>query len=159
VTETVAACHELGVPLVIEPVPYRRPNEAVGAHTEAYRGLVVGAVQQLQPLGVDLLKLPFPVPDMTSATEPAGLDACCEITEACRQTPWVLLGAGAGTDLFVEQIRIAGTAGAAGFLAGRGIWAAALDADPADTERIAGTVCRRDLERCRAVADEFAMPL
>jgi tagatose-1,6-bisphosphate aldolase len=159
VTSTAAACHELGLPLVIEPVAYRRPDETVGAYADEYRRLVLGSVERLQPLGADLLKLPFPVLDPTSATEPAAIDACHALAEACRDTPWVLLGAGVDTDTFVEQIRLATTAGASGFLAGRGIWGAALDADADDIERVVTTICRPDLERCRAVAERFAKPL
>jgi tagatose-1,6-bisphosphate aldolase len=81
------------------------------------------------------------------------------LNEASGDTPWVLLGAGADTATFIEQIRLAGTAGAAGFLAGRGIWGAALAADPDETERIAAAVCRPDLERCRAMAERVARPL
>jgi tagatose 1,6-diphosphate aldolase len=159
VASTAAACHELGLPLVIEPIAYRRQEETVQEHADAYLRLVVGAVERLEPLGADLLKLPFPVPNLTSASERAAVDACHAMSEACRNTPWVLLGAGVATDTFVEQIRLAGMAGAAGFLAGRGIWAPALDVDPDDAERVATTMCRRDLERCRSVAEQFARPL
>jgi tagatose-1,6-bisphosphate aldolase len=61
--------------------------------------------------------------------------------------------------VFVEQVRLAGTAGASGFLAGRGIWGAALAADPDAIERTASTICLADLERCRAIAEQFARPL
>jgi tagatose-1,6-bisphosphate aldolase len=159
VTSTVAACHELGLPLVVEPVVYRRPDETPAAFDAAYTGLVLAAVERLRPIGVDIFKLPFPVLDMTSMSEAAALDACRAIDDACRETPWVLLGAGAETATFVDQIRLAGTAGASGFLAGRGIWGAALEADPDDIERIASTSCRADLERCRTVAEQFARPL
>jgi tagatose-1,6-bisphosphate aldolase len=159
VISAAAACHDLGMPLVIEPVSYRRPTETVEAYAEAYPKLVLRAVERLQPLGADLLKLPFPVLDITATPESAVLDACRAVGEACRETPWVLLGAGAGTEAFVEQIRLAGTAGASGFLAGRGIWAAALDADEGETERVASTICRSDLQRCRHAAEQFARPL
>jgi tagatose 1,6-diphosphate aldolase len=159
VIATAATCHDLGLPLVVEPVVYQRPSEAPEAYAGAYGRLVLGAVERLQPLGADLLKLPFPVLDLAATTESAALDACSAIAAACRDTPWVLLGAGVDTDTFVAQIRIAGTAGAAGFLAGRGIWAAALTAGPGDTERVAAAVCRPALERCREVAERFARPL
>jgi tagatose-1,6-bisphosphate aldolase len=159
VTSTAAACHQLGLPLVIEPVAYRRPDETAGGYAEAYPQLVIGAVKRLQPLGADLLKLPFPVQDMTSASEATAFDACRAMAEACRDTPWVLLGAGVDTDSFVEQIRLAAAAGASGFLAGRGIWGAALHADAKETERIAAATCRPDLERCREVAERFARPI
>ncbi|HTC85579.1 MAG TPA: hypothetical protein VK656_02680, partial [Candidatus Acidoferrum sp.] len=48
---TVAACHALGLPLVIEPVVYRRPDETTEAYGAAYTGLVLAAVTALRPLG------------------------------------------------------------------------------------------------------------
>ena len=96
---------------------------------------------------------------MATASEAAALDACRAIDVACDGTPWVLLGAGIDTATFLDQIRLAGSAGASGFLAGRGIWGAALHAQPADVERIAGTRCRADLEQCREVAERFARPM
>lgn len=153
------ACHAVGLSLVIEPVVYRWSTESPAAYASAYRRLVIDAVTRLQPLGADLLKLPFPVLDLAAEGEASAIAACRELTGACAGTPWVLLGAGAELATFLEQIRIAGLAGASGFLAGRGIWAAALDRDPDRTERIAMTVCRPALERCRIVAEQVARPL
>ncbi len=159
VASTAAACHEIGLPLVIEPIVYRRPPERAAAYSDGYRRLLLDAVARLQPLGADLLKLPFPVLDLDGTAESEALDACHALAEACSDTPWVLLGAGVGVATFLEQIRLAGTAGAAGFLAGRGIWGAALVADAREQERIASEVCRPDLERCRDMAERFARPL
>jgi tagatose-1,6-bisphosphate aldolase len=157
VSSTAAACHEAGLPLVIEPVVYRQPTESAAAYAGAYQRLVTDAVTRLQPLGADLLKLPFPV--LAATTTAATEDACRALGDACRGTPWVLLGAGVDGATFIEQIRLAGNAGAAGFLAGRGIWGAAVAADPAETERIAREVSLPALERCREIAERVARPL
>jgi tagatose-1,6-bisphosphate aldolase len=154
-----AACHELGLPLVVEPVVYRWSSEPPTSYAAAYPDLVRDTVRRLQPLGADLLKLPFPVLDLARTGEAAALEACQALAAACGSTPWVLLGAGVDTPTFLEQIRLAGSAGASGFLAGRGIWGAALAADPDEAERLAVTVCRPELERCREVAERFARPL
>ncbi len=159
VTSTAVACHAVGLPLVIEPVVYRQPTESTEAHASAYPRLVIEAVARLQPLGADLLKLPFPVLDVTATSEAGAQDACRALAEVCADTPWVLLGAGAGEATFVEQIRLAGSAGAAGFLAGRGIWGEAIAADPADRDRVARQVCLPALERCREMAERIARPL
>jgi tagatose-1,6-bisphosphate aldolase len=164
VASTAAACHALGLPLVIEPVIYRWSTESSEDYAAAYTGLVLGAVHRLQPLGADLLKLPFPVLDWAAAGEAAAgeaaaLAACRELAEACAGTPWVLLGAGVAGDVFVEQMRLAGTAGAAGFLAGRGIWGAALTRDPAWAEKIARETCLPLFLRCREMAERVARPL
>jgi tagatose-1,6-bisphosphate aldolase len=159
VASTAIVCHGLGLPLVVEPVVYRWSSESPEAYARAYRRLVVGAVARLQPLGADLLKLPFPVFDLAAQGEAAAAEACREMDDVAAGTPWVLLGAGAELEVFVEQVRIAGLAGAAGFLAGRGIWGAALTRDPDEAERIAATVCRPAFQRCRVVAERVARPL
>ena len=159
VSTTVAACHDIGLPLVVEPVAYRWSSETSQTFGDAYRALVLDAVRRLAPLGVDLLKLPFPVLDLASDGPGAAADACRELARACGETPWVLLGAGADGETFIEQVGIAGTAGASGFLAGRGIWEMALDPDPDRAERLAVTIARPLFERCRAIAERSARPL
>lgn len=159
VRETVAACHEVGLPLVVEPVVYRRSNETESAYAASYPGLVHAAAARLRALGPDLLKVPFPVLDMAASGEAAGLDACRHLAAACDDTPWVLLGAGVETDIFVEQIRLAGMSGAAGFLAGRGIWGAAVGSRLEEAEEVAIRICRPALERCRETAERYAQPL
>ena len=158
IAATAAACHDLGLPLVVEPVVYRRSTESPEEFTAAYEALVLGAVSRIQPLGADLLKLPFPVRDLRSAGESSAAAACAALAGACRDTPWVLLGAGADTDSFVEQIRLAGQAGASGFLAGRGIWGPALSADLDSVGRAAGP-CLTAFGRCREMAERHARPL
>lgn len=159
VVSTAASCHALGLPLVIEPVVYRQSTESSSAFAGAFQGLLLPAVARLQPLGADVLKVPFPVLDLAAAGEPAATAACGELAQACGNTPWVLLGAGVGIDVFVDQIRLAGLAGASGFLAGRGIWGSALSRDPAEVERIARDVALPAFERCREMAERVARPL
>jgi tagatose-1,6-bisphosphate aldolase len=159
VSGTVAACHKVGLPLVVEPVAYRWSSETPQAFSDAYRGLVLDAIRRLAPLGADLLKLPFPMFDLATDDPTLAADACREVAAACGDTPWVLLGASADGETFIEQIRIAGAAGASGFLAGRGIWGVALDPDPDRAERLAATIARPLFERCRATAERTARPL
>ena len=124
-----------------------------------FRSSLLGAVRRLQPLGADLLKVAFPVLDLAAAGEPAAVEACRALADACAGTPWVLLGAGVDLDTFVEQIRLSGMAGASGFLAGRGIWGPALTGDPGEAEQIARTVALPAFERCREVARRVGRPL
>jgi tagatose-1,6-bisphosphate aldolase len=159
VADAVADCHAVGLPLVVEPLVYPWSTETPDAFAAGYTSLVVDAVRRLRPLGADLLKLPFPVRDLTATTEAVATAACHGLAEACGDTPWVLLGAGADPETFIEQIRLAGTAGAAGFLVGRGIWGPVLRADARETERLAATDARVAFERCRAMGERVARPL
>lgn len=159
VATAVAACHAVGLPLVLEPVVYRWSTESPDAYAAGYGRLVLAAVERLRPLGADLLKLPFPVADAAVGVGSAARDACLELAQACADTPWVLLGAGVATEIFLDQIQLAGDAGASGFLAGRGIWSGALRRDPDETEQLAAIVARPAFERCRHVAERAARPL
>jgi len=153
------SCHELGLPLVVEPVVYRWSTESPAYYAAAYPGLLLGAVRRLQPLGADLLKVGFPVLDLAATGEAGAVDACRALADACADTPWVLLGAGVDVDTFVEQIRLTGGAGASGFLVGRGIWGPALTDDPGEAEGIARAVALPAFERCREVAQRVGHPL
>jgi tagatose 1,6-diphosphate aldolase len=158
---TAAACHDVGLPLVLEPVVHRLSTETAAGHAAAYRSLVVGAVRRLQPLGADLLKLPFPVAGPLDADASQAGDACAELAAACGDTPWVLLGGGGATDIgaLVEQIDLACAAGASGFLAGRAVWGPVLRADPEETARLAASEAVPAFARCRAAAERAARPL
>ncbi len=159
VEATAEDCHEQGLPLVIEPVVHRRSDETAEAWAAAYPSLVIDAVARLQPLGADLLKVPFPVRDQAGVTSEAAVAACDRLAAACAETPWVLLGGGVDLDTYLDQIRIAGRAGASGFLAGRGIWGPVLRADPAETGRLAAATARDAFEQCREIARAEAQPL
>jgi tagatose-1,6-bisphosphate aldolase len=157
--ESVATCHALGLPLVVEPVIHRLSTESPEGYAQAYMGLVVDAVARLQPLGADLLKVPFPIPHLDGANLAAARDACRVLASACGETPWVVLGGGADIEVLVDEIRLAGEAGAVGFLAGRSVWGPVLRADVDETARLAAEIARPAFERCRAVAEQTARPL
>ena len=159
VQATAGACHDLGLPLIIEPVVHRRSDESPADHAAAYPSLVIDAVARLQPLGADLLKLPFPIREGTPTSEAATAAACDALAAACVGTPWVLLGGGADLETYLRQIRVAGRAGASGFLAGRGIWGPVLRADADETERLAVDDARPAFVRCRDLARDVARPL
>src|SRR5262249_6712814 len=96
--------HAAGLPLVIEPVVGRRGDEVPDDFAAAYPSLVVEGVARIRALGVDLLKLPFPVLDLDAAREETAADACRRVDAACGGTPWVLLGAGVDSETFLRQI-------------------------------------------------------
>jgi tagatose-1,6-bisphosphate aldolase len=159
VRSTADACHDVGLPLVVEPVVYRWSTETDAEFADAYADLVLAAAIGLQPLGGDLLKLPFPVLMVDSGDEASASGACRALAAACRETPWVLLGAGVDNETFVDQVRLAGAAGAAGFLVGRGIWGPAVAEDLDEVEYLAATISRPAFERCRQTAEAVARPL
>jgi tagatose-1,6-bisphosphate aldolase len=159
IVAAVAACHREGLPLVVEPVVYRRSDDRDAAFAAAYPSLVVDAARRIRGLAPDLLKLPFPAATLGGMMPADAAAACDALNAATDGVPWVLLGAGADAATFVEQLRIAGAAGASGFLAGRGIWGPALDPDPDIVEERAHAISLPAFQRCRSVADVVARPL
>jgi tagatose 1,6-diphosphate aldolase len=116
-------CHRHGLPLVLEPLVYRLEGEDEAAYAAAFGGLVIAAASELHDC--DLLKLQFP-----------GAEACVRATEAAAPLRWALLGGSEATgDEFAAQLESACRAGAAGFIAGRAIWAGALGLPPDEQER------------------------
>ncbi len=160
--EALQDAHAVGLPLVVEPVIYRRSDDDEAGFATSYPVLVCEAVRRIRALGPDLLKLPFPVASGSAAgvTDPEGGTAACQdVDRAADGVPWVLLGAGVDAATFAEQVRVAGAAGASGFLAGRGIWGPALDADGEVVEERALATSRPAFDRCRRVAEVVARPL
>lgn len=153
----VRATHAEGLPLILEPLVYRRSDEPEAVFRDRHTDLVVEATQILAAAGGDLLKLPIP----TDGRDGRPLDARTypRMADASRGVPWVLYGAGLPTDLLLGHLAAAGDAGAGGFLVGRTIWADLLDRDPAVTAASAGSVGRRRLERLVDTAVRHCRPL
>jgi tagatose 1,6-diphosphate aldolase len=161
VARSVEAAHAVALPLVVEPTVYRLTSESEGDYRSRFTSLVLEAVGSVARLGPDLLKVQFPVIDLEGASRDlAGSEeACRELDDATAGTPWVLLGAGVPPATFSAQLRVAGPAGASGFLVGRTIWFDALSADPAEAARLARDIGRPRFDEFRAIARAVCRPL
>ena len=142
------ACVQHDLPFLLELVAYPvdASSDSPAYAREKPKLLVAAAKEFSQPhYGVDVLKLPFPAELKYTTQFAAGafddrqrdpvydLDAvrqhCRDLDEAAA-VPWVILSAGVQIAEFLENLRLACTAGASGFLCGRAIWSSALDAFP-----------------------------
>lgn len=131
VDTAVIDAHTAGLPLVLEPLPRGLPGS--GPWVVDWAAAHAGS-------GADIFKMPYP----------GSADACRELTEML-PGPWVLLSAGAGFDVFCEQLATAMEAGASGYIVGRAVWREAAVRDPAARgEAIAGLVAPR-LESLMAI--------
>lgn len=114
VTEVVAQCREVGLPLFCEPLAlYEDPKDR--------RRAVLEGVRRFGPLGAEVLKLQFPVMPESGLDRSDWAEACAEI-DWLSPVPWVILSEGSDFRLFLDQVRVACAAGASGFLGGRAIW-------------------------------------
>ena len=131
VDRAVSASHRVGLPIILEPLVYRLSDETTRAFGDRMTRLIVSAVAVLAGCGADLLKVPFPsladVTDRKGRFRPAlRARRCIQQLQACRGC----FTAPARRPLtFETQLRIAGEAGASGFLVGRSVWLDALRAE------------------------------
>jgi tagatose 1,6-diphosphate aldolase len=126
--ETVAAAavrevHAAGIALILEPIVFAEGGEPPAPDELAE--LVVAGARRLAQTGADVLKVQYP----------GSAAACEELTRACGETPWVLLGGGADAEVLEAQVLDACRAGASGFVVGRTLFNDALVDDRAEAER------------------------
>jgi tagatose-1,6-bisphosphate aldolase len=128
----VADCARYDIPLFLEPLSYTiEPGLTVddAEYAAKRRRIVIETVRRLGALGPEILKVQFPVDTRHEADRAVWADACAELDEAS-PVPWALLSGGDPYDLFRDQVEIACTAGASGFMVGRALWGEAVTAAP-----------------------------
>lgn len=123
VADVAKQCAEAEVPLIIEPLWYPLDGESLDdAQVRAQRvEAILTAAKTFADLGADIMKVEFPGYVGTDADEAAAAEASARL-DASLEVPWVLLSSSATFDQFATQVRIAASAGACGFMAGRAIW-------------------------------------
>ena len=123
----VADCARHQVPLVVEPLWYPLEGETLDdpATREARVEATVQSAATFAELGADIIKTEFPGYVDTEEDRQRAAEACARL-DAAVDVPWVLLSASATYEQFREQVRIAASAGACGFMAGRAIWGDAV---------------------------------
>ncbi|MFB6286143.1 MAG: tagatose 1,6-diphosphate aldolase [Candidatus Bipolaricaulia bacterium] len=139
-----AACRQVDRPFVYEVLPYQLASESDEAYVEALPELMRRCMLDFsdERYGVDLYKLGFParakaVEEWGGSHYPlADMEAIMRETTERLPAPWVLLSGGLDSETFIQAFRSAVDCGARGYLAGRAVWAEAMDAYP-------------DLEACR----------
>lgn len=129
VVETaVEMCRAVDLPLLLEPMFYDL------ADPDDQRLQVIAAARDLGGLGVDVLKMPFPI-HSSIEDDKQWADACEELDEACA-VPWALLSAGVGFGQYLAQLRTAVAFGCSGFTAGRALWREALAVTGEERSRV-----------------------
>ena len=116
IRQVVADCAALDIPLFAEPIIYANPQGA-----QAFPRVVIESAKRINALGVDILKLEFPVDVRHQPDESVWADACTELAESVN-IPWVLLSAGEDFETYARQVKIACETGAAGYMVGRAVW-------------------------------------
>lgn len=156
VQSVIDDCAAYDIPFFLEPIPYSlNPNQSL-SNAELLE-ICIEMCQRFSAMGVDSLKLPFPVNHTLSQDETEWREACAAITEAC-SVPWALLSAGVDFDTFLKQSEIACQAGASGVIVGRALWAEVVDMAPEEREPFLQTIAATRLQQLAAVCQQFAAP-
>lgn len=126
IRQVVRDCEQYDIPLYAEPIVYQTDE----IHSK--RDLVIASAKRVAQLGVDVLKLEFPLDVSLHHDESLWYEACQELDEAI-DIPRVLLSAGVSFDTFARQVEIECKSGASGFIVGRAVWGDAAKISDADT--------------------------
>ncbi len=152
VRKVAAECQAAGLPLFLEPLVYSpHPDRTLDKGTPAYEDAVVGTAERLSRTGAAIMKMEFPGGDTDNRRR---WEAACERLDAACATPWVLLGAGVTSDVFLEQTAVACAAGASGVLVGRTIWGETIHLDPEERAQVLRSVGVDRLNQLRQVIAE-----
>lgn len=123
----IEACRAAGRPSLVEGI-VRRPAH-VAAEDWDHPAAVLAAARELGRFGPDVYKAE--VPTHGTADHEMIVEASRAITGVL-SCPWVVLSNGVAPDRFDDAAAAACEGGASGFLAGRAIWTASLEADDID---------------------------
>lgn len=149
---------DLDLPLLVEPMSYSIDPETP-KNSEKFAAMrpeiVLETVKDLGQLGIDLLKLEFPI-DVTFETDKKVWQAACEKITENAVVPWVLLSAGVDYEVFRDQLEIACKAGASGFVAGRAIWKEATSLDGLERSQFLQNVGIKRAEELVAVVHQHS---
>ncbi len=120
IARIVADCARHDIPFYEEPIllPGDKDKHQFASDFTQH---ALASAKRIAALGVDVLKLEFPVDIRHQGDQAVWREACEALTRAL-DVPWVLLSAGVDFETFCRQVEIACSAGASGFIAGRAVW-------------------------------------
>lgn len=147
-------CSHHDIPLFVEPLAYSFDPSMSGDSAEFAEQrprIVRETAQRLSRLGVDVLKLEFPV-DIKHNPDRDVWRAACEAVSEASAVPWVLLSAGVNFDVFRQQVELVCLSGASGYLGGRAIWKEAVAMTAPDRERFLSTQGRQRVQALGEIA-------
>lgn len=143
-------CRHHQLPLFAEPIVVWQKGE------ENYTERVIAAALRQQQLGATILKLEFPIDVKQYPLEKDWAFACRELSSVL-QIPWVLLSAGVDFPTFAQQLKIACSEGASGYIVGRALWSEATSlVDRKERVRWLKNVAQPRLEMLSGMAKETA---
>lgn len=124
VAQVSEQCRLHDLPLFLEPIAYSL-DPAQALSSAELRQVVIETAKTFTTMGVDILKVEFPVVIEQETNETVWRTALQELNDACT-IPWTLLSAGVPFPIFRRQAELALEAGSSGVIVGRSLWAEAV---------------------------------
>lgn len=156
VKQLVDDCTRFDIPFFLEPIPYSCDPGTKLSNSERLE-ICVAMCQTFSKMGVDILKLPFPVDHSQSQDLSEWQKACEAVTQAC-DVPWALLSEGVDYETFLRQVEIACKAGAAGVIVGRAVWAEAVELKAETRQSFVQNVGVERMQTLRKLCTAYAKP-
>lgn len=153
-------CHLYDMALFVEPLSYsiNADIKADSAEFAADRPRIVReTARRLSHLGIDVLKMEFPVNVAYEPDEKAWQTACEAVSKAS-VVPWTLLSAGVDFNAYVRQVTIACQSGASGLVGGRAIWKESIALTQEERASFLLNEGRRRLDQLREIVESSARP-
>ncbi len=159
VRDLVVECAAQSIPLVVEPIWFALPGEDQKSTAWLERRVegIIESAHISAEFGADMLKVEFPGDVSTPEGRKAAAKACQRLNDGMTQ-PWVILSAGVGYEEFRDQVEVACSAGASGFLGGRSIWQDAVATRDPVARAVAATEAADRLSELTAVARKHGRP-
>ncbi len=148
VQSIVLDCQTHDIPFFLEPIAYSLDPKKPLTNAEL-RKVAVKTAKTFSAIGVDVLKLEFPLDVQQEPNEAVWKEAAEELNAAC-SVPWALLSAGVDYATFRRQAEIACKAGASGVIVGRAVWAEAVELQGDARDRFLATTGK---QRMKELAD------
>ncbi|MBZ0291680.1 MAG: tagatose 1,6-diphosphate aldolase [Anaerolineae bacterium] len=156
IRQVAVDCKTHDLPLFVEPICYSLdpavPRKSA-AFAEQLPTIVRETVRRFSPLGMDVLKVEFPV-DAAFDSDKNHWRAACEAISEISVLPWALLSAGVDFETFEQQVQVACEAGASGILGGRAIWKECIAMDAAGRQTFLQDVAAKRLAKLRQIVEE-----
>jgi tagatose 1,6-diphosphate aldolase len=156
VAQVVEDCARYDIPFFLEPITYSLDPAKPLSNAELL-AITVEMAQTFSAMGVDILKLHFPIDPAQNDNNADWLTACVAVNEAAT-VPWALLSAGVTFEMFMRQARIACQAGASGVIVGRAVWNEAITLHGQERDEFIRTTAVYRLRALRTLCEEFAQP-
>jgi tagatose 1,6-diphosphate aldolase len=153
--QVAEVCKALDLLIMLEPLTYSLENNQV-LTSEEKRAAVLGTAGRLSPLGIDILKMEFPL-DKKEVDQNRWLNVCQELS-AASLVPWILLSAAVDFETYLQQVKVACQAGASGCAVGRAVWQEVVTMDVNGRKSFLETTARERMVQLMELCDSQARP-